>query len=625
MPGFYIKKLVCRGEGVKDALIEFSPVAHVVIGPSNTGKSYIFQCLRYMLGGSALPKKIKESYGYDQCFMEIVFHDSKEVKTISRSLLGGDANIYDCEFDSIENYEGEPKCYVVNRKATKKKDTLKSFFLKSSKMDGVRVRRNKTGDTEELSFSSVRNLAMVDEFTVIKEDSPILGSQYSEYTKDKSVFRFLLTGSDDSSILPKPKKSVIDNRKGRLEIIDALIKEYQEELNDDGPDSATIEDMEEQLQKLDFAILSENELLKGLYTEVKRYETTVDSHWREWKESESRLISVDELLSRLSLLEKHYNSDIDRLSAVHETGVLFSDFELGICPVCNSDMSNSGHESCSDEDVSNIVLAAETEINKIEILKRDLYRAKDDLLVERQELIGNIKEQRGLHFHAQEVVAAFVSENIKTSIERVDLLKDERRSKNNKLKMKNKIRDLFDQKESYGREIDPMDGDYDFEELKPSMAHDFCIKIKSLLNDWGYGDVKTVYFSEEDGDILINGDERKLAGKGYRALSYSAFVIGLMHYCFSSRKKHCGFTVIDSPLCTLRSRHISSGGEFGDVDVISDSTKESFYRSIAGYKGLGQIIILDNDGPIKPSDISIGYTEFTRDKEDGRYGFFPVK
>ncbi|EGQ9532358.1 AAA family ATPase, partial [Vibrio parahaemolyticus] len=48
--GFLINRLICTGDNVEDVSINFNPNTHVIVGPSNTGKSYVFQCIKYMLG-----------------------------------------------------------------------------------------------------------------------------------------------------------------------------------------------------------------------------------------------------------------------------------------------------------------------------------------------------------------------------------------------------------------------------------------------------------------------------------------------------------------------------------------------------------------------------------------------
>ncbi len=92
--GFYISRLVSKGINCEDAFIKFSNT-HVIIGPSNTGKSYIFQCLKFMLGSTKKPKKIKESAGFESCFLEIKLPD-KSKQTLRRDLSGGDALLYKC-------------------------------------------------------------------------------------------------------------------------------------------------------------------------------------------------------------------------------------------------------------------------------------------------------------------------------------------------------------------------------------------------------------------------------------------------------------------------------------------------------------------------------------------------
>ena len=129
--GLEIKRLIATGLTCDDASINFSSNAHVIIGPSNTGKSYVFQCLKYLLGSTKKPKKIKESYDYDDCYLEICLAN-KSTNTVRRSLSGGDALLYECSYAEIPDYTNEPESLIVGRKATKKNRTLNSYFLSVS-------------------------------------------------------------------------------------------------------------------------------------------------------------------------------------------------------------------------------------------------------------------------------------------------------------------------------------------------------------------------------------------------------------------------------------------------------------------------------------------------------------
>ena len=110
--GFYINRLVSKGIDCEDAAIEFSSNAHVIIGPSNTGKTYVFQCLKYMLGSTKKPKKIKESSGYESCYLEIVLPDGSK-HTLYRDLSGGDAFLYECPYEEVSNYSKDAEMLIV--------------------------------------------------------------------------------------------------------------------------------------------------------------------------------------------------------------------------------------------------------------------------------------------------------------------------------------------------------------------------------------------------------------------------------------------------------------------------------------------------------------------------------
>lgn len=622
--GLEIKRLIVAGLNCDDAIIEFSSNAHLIIGPSNTGKSYIFHCLNYLLGSTKRPKKIKESYGYEDSYLEINLAN-ESTNTIRRSLSGGDALLYECSYAEIQDYTKEPESLIVGRKATKKNRTLNSYFLSALNLKDKKVRRNKSGVTDELSFSFLRHLFLIDEISIIKEDSPVYTGQNGEKPKEESVLRVLLTGKDDSGIESKPKQKIIDNRKGRMEVLDSLIDDYQKELSEFEDVSIDSDELNEQIEKLGGSIAFNNAKLKALYEKSDIYESTIDGYWTKWKESESRLLTVNELSSRLALLNQHYDSDLSRLEALQEASTTYANLDVGLCPICNSEYDLENHEACSSEDIDNILLASNAEILKINSLKKELENTRNNLAIEKNDLLVEIERSKSNHNDSQIEKSQFISESIKSTVNHLDALRAKLRDRKQAFRLITKLNDLLDQKAQYEVEIDPMDGDYNFDELTTSTASDFCTIVQELLSAWGYGEKTSVSFSEETCDLVIDGDDRNLAGKGYRALSYSAFSIGLMHACLKNNLPHSGVVILDSPLCTLRSRHVKKSAEIDNNDIISDETKEAFYTSIAKYKGLGQIIILDNDGPSNPKSLDIGYTEFTEDPTVGRYGFFIPK
>lgn len=50
MNRFYIDKLTVSGGGHKTSTIDFKPGLNFILGPSNTGKSLVMDCLDYVFG-----------------------------------------------------------------------------------------------------------------------------------------------------------------------------------------------------------------------------------------------------------------------------------------------------------------------------------------------------------------------------------------------------------------------------------------------------------------------------------------------------------------------------------------------------------------------------------------------
>lgn len=617
--GFTISCILAKGSNVKDATLDFSDDLTVITGLSNTGKTYIFQCIKYLLGSEELPKKINESSGYEYVYLELKLRNGS-YNTICRSLLGGGAHLYLCRVCDVDTYLDEPEHLSIKSTKNSKKRTLSDYYASLCGFEGKRVRKNADGVTEKMGFALMRHLSVIDEVDIIKEESPILSNQVIYETKEKSFLRFLLTGIDDSSIVAKPKQTVISNKKGKLEVVSAFLDECRLELND--LPKQTKADIDCQIDKLGIAIRNiENELM-FLLKSVELVELEVNENWLEWKNKESRLLNVEELLIRFNLLSQHYDTDIIRLEAINEAGKAFSHLAINNCPICKSSFADD--YLCSASDVHDVVIASESEITKIQRLKNDLQYNIDSLTHEGMVLRKEIETIKERHKQAQESANYYRSVEISKKIKLKDQLQ-------RKLIDVAQFKRLFDrierfeyQKQMLLDEIN-LDGEkYQFESLSTSLLSGLSNQIKSVLNAWEYDDVESVSFSEDTTDFIINGNERNLSGKGYRALTYSSFVISLLRYCVINGIPHSGVVILDSPLCTLRSKHVASDDLSNSGDVIGDHMKDSFYDNLSRLSGEGQIIIFENDEPNSSTLSRLKHHKFTKIKSVGRYGFFPM-
>ncbi len=148
-------------------------------------------------------------------------------------------------------------------------------------------------------------------------------------------------------------------------------------------------------------------------------------------------------------------------------------------------------------------------------------------------------------------------------------------------------------------------------------------EISNILVRWDFPSGKLVSYDEENRDISIGGKPRGHFGKGYRAICFSAFVIGMMNY-LHERSRHPGFLVLDSPLTTYKERDEVSSGEESEQAFIANNLIYAFYRDLCDFYNDKQIIVLDNQEPSKDLHDCMNYIHFSKNENIGRYGFFPV-
>lgn len=221
--GFALHELRVSGRGVQDAVLTFADGLNVIAGPSDTGKTYVAQCLSFLLGSGTPPKGIPEAAGYETAQVRIEARRDGYEHTLTRRLDGA---------GNVEHGVGDRRAHQLRpRHDPKREDTLPAFLLEFSGLSGV-VRTTAAGQTRPLAFSDVARLFFVDEQTVIGEGSPVLSGQYTSRLVERRVFRFLLTGADDAGVvaLEKPERAR-GHRAGRAEVLEELEQSVNKELH----------------------------------------------------------------------------------------------------------------------------------------------------------------------------------------------------------------------------------------------------------------------------------------------------------------------------------------------------------------------------------------------------------
>ena len=76
--GFTLKCLRATGKDHSLSELRFTNGLNVISGASDTGKSYILECIDFMYGSDKLPRRIEESKQYDFILLEIEDKSGKQ-------------------------------------------------------------------------------------------------------------------------------------------------------------------------------------------------------------------------------------------------------------------------------------------------------------------------------------------------------------------------------------------------------------------------------------------------------------------------------------------------------------------------------------------------------------------
>ncbi|WP_237228812.1 hypothetical protein [Rubinisphaera sp. JC750] len=611
-PGFYFSRIEARGKGKTPAAIDFAKGLTVVSGASDTGKSYLLQCLDFMTGASTPPDEIDEAAGYETLWLEIITWGGA-VFTLERSLKGGDLNLYECELKEVSNHEPE---LLKAKKATKNTRSVSNFLLKLCDLEGVELlAKKKDGSKWKLGFRGIAHLTIINEERIYTKQSPVHGSGIvTQKTFEESLFRFLMTGVDDSSVIRATVNSEsMGSQKARKEMLEEIIESTESDLSEltDSPD-----EIESQLEKLSHSLEEATVAISLDREELREREIERRDLRQKVEQFEARREILERLVDRFQLLNQYYDSDLLRLGAMAEAGNYLSQLPQAACPVCGTE-----NPWGTDEDLKNTGLACIREIERIQLLKSDLGATMAEIQSEIEVLDNSAKTSTRRYEEVSDQIAEqLIPAEQVLKIELVELFETQRRL-DRAAALVNQLERLRDQLDEFLQEDDAEDTEGDGNSLqstaKTSQTTKFCKVVEKILAEWNFPGSGAVTFSEDRQDVVINGKDRSNHGKGIRALSHAAFTVALMRYCRKVKRPHPGLVVLDSPLVAYRE---SDSQQL----VESAGVKESFYRSLSKEQKSQQVIVFENEDPPEDVQDKILFYHFSGDKEGAaRSGFFP--
>jgi hypothetical protein len=606
-----LRFLHVSGPKTEPANVDFAAGLNVIYGPSNTGKSHILRLIDYVLGAKSPPESIAEQGLYDLVHLGVAMDDGTE-KTLIRALGGGEIRI----IEGLSKERPAPKQGISVSAQHGAKVSLSKILLDQLGAAGSVVQTNAAGKTRELSFRDLDDYALVDEEKIQARTSPVLTGQYMLKPVETAVFKYVLTGVDDSALnIAKPETSQPMRQAAQLELLDQQIREIEHEIT-------AADHNQEELEKLDSSL--DAELAKSFHvqeeteSDYRRLTGRRRELRREHEDAQDRIAEIDTLLARFQLLQQHYGSDHERLTAVIEAGTLFALEGGEVCPICGADPAQHRPASACDGNIDEIIEAARAEISDLERRSTDLEETMHGLTEERTELADR----------AREILPqlATLTAGIQQEVPSVQNVRSETNRVFARKLVVQKSLDLIRRRErlqAQRADLGIVPG-YDSstivaeQSLNGAVLDSLCKVIEAELETWQFPNGERVFFELPKMDISVSGKPRAANGKGVRALLHGAFSVGLMKYCRERKRAHPGFLVLDSLFVTYKD---PDGLE--DVAIKNTPLKDRAFSAFADLTNDYQLVVLDNvDVPDwlakEPNCI-----HFTGQPSQGRAGFFP--
>ncbi|MFB0488648.1 hypothetical protein ABIE45_001234 [Methylobacterium sp. OAE515] len=609
-----LRRIILEGEGVENASVSFDSAANIIAGESDTGKSYLLHCIDYIFGSDDLRKRVPQAEPYSRLLVEFQ-NSGGQFLCLVRHLSGGDLSAYRCRAEDITG-DGEKIAYRRHGKSIAPDVT--SVLFPFSGIPEATLRANNDGKTQRLSIRNFIPPILVDEISVIEEQSPVLGRSGYDSTARERMFAFMLSGKDDRGVIAAERREITTTRlNAQLGLIVDLLAPLEKRLV--GEDS---EGLTGNIERVEATIASVTASIEQHEDERVRLVNGRQSAIADHQRAETQLVAIDELLTRYRLLAERYSSDLERLDFISEGSHYFESLQDVKCPLCDQLMTPE-HSHVAMAGSENVYVSARAEAAKILALRGDLDDAVASLEARREVRSHELTIAQRTLAHTTNRLEEIVQPALRADARRLQNLLDRRVALETTKSDREQLETLLAKKEEIERTAaSSRAGKREWEPLPGKALRDFCDEVEAVLKEWQWNGTGRVEFDARSYDLIVDGQARQSHGKGVRAVLYSAFVIGLLRFCARNNRPHPGFVVIDSPLTSYKKRGAQVNGTEGPISL---GVEAAFWDALKRVPPGIQIIIVENKEP--PADVAeaVHYEWFAGDTAEpgDRIGFIP--
>lgn len=303
MNRFFIEKLVVSGTGHTDSVLKFEPTLNFILGPSNTGKSMIMDCIDYAFGFT--PKKdrpskiVNNNYGYKKVALHL---RTLNGTVILEREIGSNKIKVTCSDDAVKD--------GLYSTSTNAKHDINSVFLQLLGIgEPHKILSSEDGATQQFTWRSILHLFFMKQADIARETSALKAPGAFGKTSSPAALLYLLTGQDadnikkneDPEISKAKKKALTDYIREKVLNIAERREELEKALASHGLSNyqETVEQIHKEIdalqKKLDEAISESQTLMTQIYKQ------------------NDRLSECNTVIHNFSVLRKQYQSDIQRL------------------------------------------------------------------------------------------------------------------------------------------------------------------------------------------------------------------------------------------------------------------------------------------------------------------------
>lgn len=603
MNRFYIDKLTVSGGGHKTTVIDFKPGLNFILGPSNTGKSLVMDCLDYAFGFT--PKKnrpskiVDNNYGYERIALHLVTANGTVI--LERKI--GDTKISVSGTDPTVDHG----TYSVGHKAKKNINAVYLHLLGIDEVHSVRS-AEKGSKTQDLTWRSMLHLFFIRQADVARESSALLAPGSVGHTASAAVLLYLLTGQDANDLAADEDPKISEaKKKALIGYIQEKVDEFsrRREALEETLSSSNIKDPRSSVEQVRKEIAE----LQAQVDEATRESQQLMSQIYEWngKLSESRTVGHN-----FAVLRQQYQSDIRRIGFIVDGAATVSPVRKKVkCPIC-------GEETERVQDTS-FIDASAAELEKIKRHLSELSDAQHSVEHQQETIIATIRTLE----EKKKTIDTLISEQLQP---RLSVFEEELEQQLSLIRLTSELEIVRQNETQYRSELfnketeeasEPSKHNI-YEDYDYDIIHGFEEKLREILQASKIGGAASARLNMENFDIEIGGFKKSVSmGGGFCGILNTITTLAMSGYLIDLDRNAPGFYAVDSSLTQLsEAKHKEQ----------SDTIKQNFIEYLIAKAHERQVIIVEQTKrmpfvPEENEEAGIHVVRFSRNKNEGRYGF----